>query len=807
MKRLGAIAKEHVVALAQSAERLLDESALFLHRDVARLPEGKRQMLGSLEQGNKVLAGKKILVVDDDVRNIFALSSVLERHGMHVVAAHTGRDAIRLLEQTPDLSLVLLDIMMPEMDGYETMRRIRRESAVPAPADHHADREGDERRPREVPRGGRLGLHREAGRQRASAIAAARLAAAVTCAMLEKANILLVDDTPARLLTYEAILGSLGHNMIRAQSGDEALARLLETEVATILLDVSMPGMDGFETAALIRGHPRSAQTPIIFVTGVHLTDVDRLRGYEMGAVDYVSVPVIPEILRGKVHVLVQLYLQRRELSRLNEAMSVANAELAAAHAVLKAENTRELQNLNRVLERANAQLVAEIAERKRAETQLQEAARRKDEFLAILAHELRNPLSAIHNGVQLMHTTDMHPDRVEWVRDLLARQVKHLTRLIDDLLDVRRITSGRVRLQREPLDLEAVLRQSIEAVRSLIDARRHELQVRIPRDSLCVEADVVRLTQVFINLLTNAAKYTQDGGTIELVLEADPVAPAWAVVRVRDSGNGIPPEMLERVFELFAQANPTETRTHSGLGIGLSLVRGLVELHGGTVRAHSDGLGRGSEFTVRLPLLQIAAHAPRRRGRRVDVRRVAAAAPADHRRQRRHRDGPRRATARVRQARRAARANGPRRDRRRAGFRAGGRAARHRPAGHRRLRGCAAAARRPAPPRCASDRAHRLRWGDGSRARRERGFPRLSREAGRLRGARGSALRARWERRCGSARGVALAPFPAFGGRPPALRSSCHSKADRATRRSAINCCSPAARSSAPRRRSSADG
>jgi signal transduction histidine kinase len=426
--------------------------------------------------------------------------------------------------------------------------------------------------------------------------------------MLEKANILLVDDTPARLLTYEAILGSLGHNMIRAQSGDEALARLLETEVATILLDVSMPGMDGFETAALIRGHPRSAQTPIIFVTGVHLTDVDRLRGYEMGAVDYVSVPVIPEILRGKVHVLVQLYLQRCELSRLNEAMSVANAELAAAHAVLKAENTRELQNLNRVLERANTQLVAEIAERKRAETQLQEAARRKDEFLAILAHELRNPLSAIHNGVQLMHTTDMHPDRVEWVRDLLARQVKHLTRLIDDLLDVRRITSGRVRLQREPLDLEAVLRQSIEAVRSLIDVRRHELQVRMPRDSLCVEADVVRLTQVFINLLTNAAKYTHDGGTIELVLEADPVAPAWAVVRVRDSGNGIPPEMLERVFELFAQGNPTETRTHSGLGIGLSLVRGLIELHGGTVRAHSDGLGRGSEFTVRLPLLQVAA-------------------------------------------------------------------------------------------------------------------------------------------------------------------------------------------------------
>ena len=147
----------------------------------------------------------------------------------------------------------------------------------------------------------------------------------------EKANILLVDDMPARLLTYEAILGSLDQNLVRAQSGEEALAKLLEMEVATILLDVSMPGMDGFETAAMIRGHPRSAQTPIIFVTGVHLTEIDRLRGYEMGAVDYVSVPVMPEILRGKVQVLVQLYLQRRELSRLNQTMAAANVELAAA--------------------------------------------------------------------------------------------------------------------------------------------------------------------------------------------------------------------------------------------------------------------------------------------------------------------------------------------------------------------------------------------------------------------------------------------------------------------------------------------
>jgi signal transduction histidine kinase len=421
----------------------------------------------------------------------------------------------------------------------------------------------------------------------------------------ERANILLVDDTPARLLTYEAILGSLGQNLVRAQSGAEALAKLLEMEVATILLDVSMPGMDGFETAAMIRGHPRSAQTPIIFVTGVHLTDLDRLRGYEMGAVDYVSVPVIPEILRGKVSVLVQLYYQRRELSRLNEAMQIANAQLAAAHEQLKAENTRELQNLNRVLERANEQLLQEVAERKHAEALLQDEARRKDEFLAILAHELRNPLSAMHNGVQLMHSPNLGSDRIGWVRDLLDRQLKHLTRLIDDLLDVRRITSGRVRLQREPLDLESVLRQSIEAVRSLIDVRKHTLNVRFPEQSLHVEGDLVRLTQVFINLLSNAAKYTPEGGTIEVSLSPDAGDAESATIRVRDTGTGIANDMLERVFELFAQANPQEQRTHSGLGIGLSLVRGLVALHGGKVWATSEGPGHGSEFAVRLPILQ----------------------------------------------------------------------------------------------------------------------------------------------------------------------------------------------------------
>ncbi len=426
--------------------------------------------------------------------------------------------------------------------------------------------------------------------------------------MTDKANILLVDDQPARLLSYEAILAGLNQNLVRAQSGTEALAKLMEMEFAAILLDVSMPGMDGFETAALIHDHPRFEQTPIIFVTGVHVTDFDRLKGYQMGAVDYVYVPVVPEVLRGKVQVLVQLYLQRRELRRLNARLTAANAELAQAHARLQAENTRELQKLNQTLEqanaelaRANAQLTAEIAERKRAEAMLQEAARRKDEFLAILAHELRNPLSAIHNGVQLMRLPSVTERQLAWARDLLERQLKHLTRLIDDLLDVSRITNGRIKLQRERLDLARVVAHAVETVKPLIDARGHRLTVAVPPEPLYVDGDMVRLTQILDNLLSNAAKYMDEGGAIALTVAAEP--PDWATIRVRDYGIGIPPELLESVFELFVQAPNAPNRRQGGLGIGLALVRALVELHGGTVHAQSKSPEQGSEFIVRLPL------------------------------------------------------------------------------------------------------------------------------------------------------------------------------------------------------------
>jgi signal transduction histidine kinase len=422
-------------------------------------------------------------------------------------------------------------------------------------------------------------------------------------------KILLVDDKPERLLSYEVALENLGHTMVRAQSGTEALGKLMEMEFAAILLDVSMPDMDGFETAELIRNHPRFEETPIIFVTGLHVTDLDQRKGYAMGAVDYVQIPVIPEILRGKVQALVQLYMQRAELTRLNQKLALANAELAKAHEELKAQNMRELQQLNQTLETANAELTAansrltrEIAERERAEQALSQSIKRKDEYIAILAHELRNPLSAIHNAVMVMQMPSASEQQQTWAHELLQRQVKHLTCLMDDLLDVSRISNGRIQLHKEVVDLSQVVRHAAESVSPLLKKHRHELRLELPDESFYVEGDTVRLTQILGNLLTNAAKYMDDGGRVDLVLERD--GENSACIRIRDRGVGIPEELLTKVFDLFVQAPSALNRAQGGLGIGLALVRALVDLHGGSAYATSAGPGQGAEFTVSLPLV-----------------------------------------------------------------------------------------------------------------------------------------------------------------------------------------------------------
>lgn len=246
--------------------------------------------------------------------------------------------------------------------------------------------------------------------------------------------------------------------------------------------------------------------------------------------------------------------------------------------------------------------IVRDITDRKRVEESLREADRRKDEFLATLAHELRNPLAPIRNAVQAQLLKGALGPELQWTCDVIERQVQQMTRLVDDLMDVSRISRGKVNLQLEPVDLADVVARACETTRSFIDDRKHELEVSLPTQPVMVHGDLIRLAQVVSNLLDNAAKYTEEGGRIWLTVES---GEGEAIIRVRDTGMGIAPETLPKLFEMFTQVRGSLGRSEGGLGIGLNLVRSLVELHSGSVQAFSDGLGRGSEFRVRLPLLK----------------------------------------------------------------------------------------------------------------------------------------------------------------------------------------------------------
>jgi signal transduction histidine kinase len=425
----------------------------------------------------------------------------------------------------------------------------------------------------------------------------------------DAANILLVDDQPARLLTYRAILEPLGHNLVSVNSGLEALEALMKQDFAVVLLDVKMPGMDGFETAQLIHDHPRFEATPIIFVTGVHVTEFDRLKGYKAGAIDYVYIPVVPEILRSKVAVLIELDRQRRALQAVNKQLAESIRQLEEANSQLQTEKTRELEEINARLQKANDELSrtnnsleGEVRERIRAENSLKDAVVKRDEFLAMLSHELRNPLSPLRNASHMLMQGDTQDPKIVWSRGVIARQLKHMVRLVDDLLDVSRIARGKIVLVSEPVKVAEVVAAAVETVQPLLEQKRQMLEVQAPESELTVRGDPVRLAQVVGNLLHNAAKYTGDSGRITLLTREKA---GHAEIVVRDTGIGIAAEAMPRIFELFTQIPSERASTTGGLGIGLALVRALVELHGGEIVASSAGVDQGSEFIVRLPLLE----------------------------------------------------------------------------------------------------------------------------------------------------------------------------------------------------------
>src|SRR5262245_2105173 len=277
------------------------------------------------------------------------------------------------------------------------------------------------------------------------------------------------------------------------------------------------------------------------------------------------------------------------------------------------------IAGLGGMIVRARERIARQIEELTRQQSELRLADQRKDQFLAVLAHELRNPLAPIASALDILKQPGVDAATAATARDVANRQLKHLTRLVDDLLDVSRIMRGKVELRKEKVELAAIVARAVETARPLVDGARHQLEVSLPEEPVWLEADLVRLAQAVGNLLCNAAKYTEPGGTINLTAtcEAGDVA-----IRVRDDGIGIAPDVVPRLFQMFMQVAPGASRSQGGLGIGLTLVKNLIEMHGGTVVARSDGLGEGSEFLIRLP----AADAPLQREKPVPPKDVAAA-------------------------------------------------------------------------------------------------------------------------------------------------------------------------------------
>jgi signal transduction histidine kinase/DNA-binding response OmpR family regulator len=577
----------------------------------------------------------------------------------------------------------------------------------------------------------------------------------------ERVNILMVDDSPTNLLALETILQGPDRTLVRADSGDDALRFLLDNEVAVILLDVFMPGIDGLDTAALIRSRRKSRNTPIIFLTadstgGRHLS-----RGYSLGAVDYIVKPIEPDVLRSKVAVFVELFKKTREVQRQASLLHEQNIELESTNlarltmlidlgheltaerdpervlkdfcrsarrivgadeagiGVLDADGkslrhffrcgpneapsaddgkpdvpqlalnsvmrerrplrlnesddllhqTTQGQSVHSFLgapmlcasgvcgwvyltnkvnkddfteaderiaatlatqvaiayenarlhseaqQHANA-LQIEVSERKQAEkerarllvreqaarAEAERANRTKDEFLATLSHELRTPLSAILGWSHLVRTGKLEPEQMSRAFETIERNARSQSQLIDDLLDVSRIITGKLEIEFQRINLRSVVEAAIDAVRPSFEVKNITVETVIDSDDCVVEGDANRLQQILWNLFNNAVKFTPQGGRVTISFDR---ADDRVRISVGDTGIGISPEFIPYIFDRFRQADGSTTRNHGGLGLGLAIVRHLVELHHGAVSVKSAGPNKGSTFTVELPLVK----------------------------------------------------------------------------------------------------------------------------------------------------------------------------------------------------------
>lgn len=546
-------------------------------------------------------------------------------------------------------------------------------------------------------------------------------------------NVLLVDDHPENLIALEAILGGLGQNLVKAQSGEEALRCLLHQDFAVILLDVQMPSMDGFETAALVRQRERSRSTPIIFLTAFNTNDELMVKGYSLGAVDYLFKPINPTILTSKVTVFVDLFKKNLEVKRQAAQLAAINGELKHSEERFRLlsrcspvgiflmdtngrytyanpscqaicgftvqenwqtdwTNSIHFQDRNRVLTewsdcirqgqaysdefrietldsglkwvhvRSSPMLadrgellghvgtIEDITDRKQAETardqiireqaarqQAEAANRMKDEFLAIVSHELRTPLNSILGWSQLLLNRRLDETTTSRALQTIERNARSQAQLIEDILDVSQIIRGKLRLVMQPVQIISLLEAVMESVRPLADDRSIHIENQFDPSVDKVYGDSERIRQIIWNLLSNAIKFTSENGRVTVKLtrvtkeqlaarnssrsidhtfyDIDtcltstlPETAEYAQIQVSDTGIGISADFLPHVFDRFRQADSTTTRPYGGLGLGLAIVHHLVEQHGGAIWADSDGEGKGSTFTVSLPLLAAEA-------------------------------------------------------------------------------------------------------------------------------------------------------------------------------------------------------
>ena len=449
------------------------------------------------------------------------------------------------------------------------------------------------------------------------------------------AKILLVDDEPRNLDVLESLIQSPELELVRALTADQALMELLAGEFAVIVLDIQMPGMSGIELANLIKRRKRSEHIPIIFLTAYYQEDEDVLMGYGSGAVDYLTKPINPQILRSKIGVFVDLFRKTRALTESNAALQQEIAQrLKAEEALRGANNTLEGRVKARTadLSRVNNELRAREATLRNSEAQAKAASIAKDEFLAALSHELRTPL----NPVLLLASNGARdpslPPAVQAHFATIRKNVELEARLIDDLLDLTRITRGILKLEPRVIDVHEIVRDAIANVRPEAEEKGLEISLNLEAPEHVIYGDEVRLQQVFWNLLRNAVKFTPLGGKIALNANTRAESGEWTI-SVADTGIGLSADEIGRVFEAFAQgehARQPGLHRFGGLGLGLAISRKLVEMHAGRIEASSGGRDMGSVFEVTLPLLRptAAPASPNPAGQSVDARSEPKAQP-----------------------------------------------------------------------------------------------------------------------------------------------------------------------------------